>query len=288
MIIPTFNGLTKPSSASSGGASLLLDALGKTSIAAYGLRKLRAAYAGSCLRVRRSSDNTESDIGFSGESLDWVAASAFAAGGTLFLVTWYDQSGSSNNLTQATTTLQPQISTSLQRVVFTAHLLTTSLNLTTTNKLSVMFAAAQTIPSTTNNFILFELSGSYSVNNGFIGVTPDFQNVMRFAMSDNTNINNKTAANSTNQRIYSVVFDRSLSGTAQTVLRINGMNEIGSTASASATGNFGSNSFNVGCRGNQTFPYNGWLKEFILLPNALNSTELITGETNMNAFHAIY
>jgi len=32
--------------------------------AAYSLRKLRADYSGSAVRVRRSSDNTEQDIGF--------------------------------------------------------------------------------------------------------------------------------------------------------------------------------------------------------------------------------
>ena len=32
--------------------------------AAYSVRKLRNAYTGSAIRVRRSSDNTEQDIGF--------------------------------------------------------------------------------------------------------------------------------------------------------------------------------------------------------------------------------
>ena len=37
---------------------------GSGAVAAYSLRKLRAAYSGSAVRVRRSSDNTEQDIGF--------------------------------------------------------------------------------------------------------------------------------------------------------------------------------------------------------------------------------
>jgi hypothetical protein len=46
-----------------GGFLGLLD-LFPNAAAAYSLRKLRAAYSGSAVRVRRSSDNTEQDIGF--------------------------------------------------------------------------------------------------------------------------------------------------------------------------------------------------------------------------------
>jgi len=46
-----------------GGYVGLLD-LFPNAAAAYSLRKLRAAYSGSAVRVRRSSDNTEQDIGF--------------------------------------------------------------------------------------------------------------------------------------------------------------------------------------------------------------------------------
>lgn len=46
-------------------AALLLDTYPNAS-AAYSLRKLRTAYSGSAVRVRRSIDNTEQDIGFDG------------------------------------------------------------------------------------------------------------------------------------------------------------------------------------------------------------------------------
>ena len=78
--------------------------------AAYSLRLLDSTYTGSAIRVRRSSDNTEQDIGFNvfGE-LDTVSLLAFAGTGDAFVKTWYDQSGSSNDATQAATTRQPQI-----------------------------------------------------------------------------------------------------------------------------------------------------------------------------------
>ncbi len=52
-------------------SGLLLDKL--DSAAAYSLRKLRSSYTGDAIRVRRSSDNAEADIGFSGTDLDTTA-----------------------------------------------------------------------------------------------------------------------------------------------------------------------------------------------------------------------
>ena len=52
-----------------GGASLLLD-LYPSAAVAYSLRKLRTAYTGAAIRVRRSSDNAEQDINFVGGNLD--------------------------------------------------------------------------------------------------------------------------------------------------------------------------------------------------------------------------
>jgi hypothetical protein len=46
---------------SSGGGSLLLDTLSVSPTVAYSTRKLRAAYAGSAMRVQRSSDSTQLD-----------------------------------------------------------------------------------------------------------------------------------------------------------------------------------------------------------------------------------
>lgn len=85
-----------------------LDLVGSAA-AALGLRKLRTAYSGNCLKVRRSSDDTTQDIGFSGGLLDVGSLQTFCAGTNGFLDTWYDQSGNANNVTQATLADQPQI-----------------------------------------------------------------------------------------------------------------------------------------------------------------------------------
>jgi hypothetical protein len=79
-------------------------------VAAFSTRKLLSAYAGSALRVRRTSDNTEQDIGFDGNgNLDQTALTTFVGANSGYVTIWYDQSGSARNISQATTTLQLRI-----------------------------------------------------------------------------------------------------------------------------------------------------------------------------------
>lgn len=79
------------------------------SAAAYSLRKLRTAYTGSAIRVRRASDNTEQDIGFVNNVLDTASLTSFCSGTNGFVKTWYDQSGNAIDLLQTTAANQPQI-----------------------------------------------------------------------------------------------------------------------------------------------------------------------------------
>jgi hypothetical protein len=77
--------------------------------AAYSLRLLRTLYTGSAIRVRRSSDNAEQDIGFVNNVVDTSALTNFCSGTDGFVTTWYDQSGNARNATQTTAASQPQI-----------------------------------------------------------------------------------------------------------------------------------------------------------------------------------
>ena len=86
------------------------DALTTAPRAIYSLRKWRIAYSGAAVRVRRSSDNTETDIAFTADGmLDSAALLAFVGSGSGYVKTWYDQSGNGYHLTQTTTTAQPRI-----------------------------------------------------------------------------------------------------------------------------------------------------------------------------------
>jgi hypothetical protein len=91
-------------------ANLLLDDY-PNAAAAYSLRKLDKDYTGSAIRVRRSNDNTEQDIGFtSSGDLDTGALKTFVgAGNSGFVTTWYDQSTNARNATQSTAANQPRV-----------------------------------------------------------------------------------------------------------------------------------------------------------------------------------
>jgi hypothetical protein len=89
-------------------ASLLLDTYTNAAVA-YSLRQLRTAYTRAAIRVRRSSDNAEQDIGFVGGDLDTASLLTFCGAGNGFVTTWYDQSTNANNATQATAANQSQI-----------------------------------------------------------------------------------------------------------------------------------------------------------------------------------
>lgn len=84
-----------------------------TVAAAYGLRLLRSAYSTptKLVRVQRTSDNTQSDIGVAvnGCDLDSSAFNTFCAATTCFVAKWYDQSGNTNDVSQATFANMPQL-----------------------------------------------------------------------------------------------------------------------------------------------------------------------------------
>ena len=98
---------------------------------AYSLRKLSSTYTGFVLKARRVSDNAEANIAFngsgtiSGTSVATITAagtsglsvsstltfSSFYAATDVRVMTWYDQSGNSNHITQTVTASMPKIVT---------------------------------------------------------------------------------------------------------------------------------------------------------------------------------
>jgi hypothetical protein len=88
----------------------LLDTYSGASVAYSAARRLSSTYTGSLIRVRRSSDNAEQDIGYTtGNILDESALTTFVGANNGFVTTWYDQSGNGNNAVQSTAANQPQI-----------------------------------------------------------------------------------------------------------------------------------------------------------------------------------
>ncbi|WMW77322.1 arabinofuranosidase catalytic domain-containing protein [Flavobacterium sp. 20NA77.7] len=107
-----FNGTVWTNLAGGAAATpFLLDKLLTTPVAAYSLRLLRSGYTGNpAIRVRRSSDNTETNIGFTNSGdLDETALLAFTGSSDGFVTTWYDQSGNNNHAINTNTAAQPQL-----------------------------------------------------------------------------------------------------------------------------------------------------------------------------------
>ncbi len=87
-----------------------VDDVSITAQMAYGVRKMRSAYTGSCLRVRRASDNAEQDIGFVGEGhLDKDAITSFCGSAQGLVAKIYDQSGNSRDLSYNSPTSYAEI-----------------------------------------------------------------------------------------------------------------------------------------------------------------------------------
>jgi len=75
---------------------------------AYGLTKLKNT-ATKCMRVRRSSDSLELDIGFVGNNLDTDTLLTFVGSSSGYISKWYDQSGHGNDASQVTAANQPRL-----------------------------------------------------------------------------------------------------------------------------------------------------------------------------------
>ncbi len=92
-------------------ASNPLSAMTVTTVAAYSLRRLSCAYAGSAVRVRSSATGSPTlDIGFtSAGDLDTAALKTFVGANNAFVTIWYDQSGNAHHAIQATNGRQPRL-----------------------------------------------------------------------------------------------------------------------------------------------------------------------------------
>lgn len=75
--------------------------------AAYSTRLLSTAYTGNCMIVRRSSDSAELTVGFVSGMIDLASIESWAGADTVYVKTWFDQSGTGNDITQATGASQP-------------------------------------------------------------------------------------------------------------------------------------------------------------------------------------
>ena len=142
---------------------LILDTY-TTGTAGYSLRKLRNAYAGSAIRVMRSSDNTEQDIGFVANVLDTASLLSFCLATDGFVTKWYSQVGGSTfDILQTTAIKQPKIvSTGALNTLNLLACVTYAIGFPTANSSALVTAAGVTV--TTGQWLICAVASSASLS----------------------------------------------------------------------------------------------------------------------------
>lgn len=76
--------------------------------AAYSVRKMSSSYSGYAMRVTTNGSDS-ADISFVDNELDTQSIETFANGSSVYVSTWYDQSGNENNLSRPVLSDMPLI-----------------------------------------------------------------------------------------------------------------------------------------------------------------------------------
>jgi hypothetical protein len=245
--------------------------------AAYSLRKLRSAYSGFAIRVRRSSDNTEQDIGFNSlGGLDTSSLTSFCGSGNGFVTTWYDQSGNGYNATQTTAANQPQIVSS-GSVINVNSKPSIAYNGSTTQMINSNLSLSQ--PSTHILVMKDDASVDAHIVDRYTGSgnrQVDYLPGGVFSIFAGTALSSGVSVG-TAQRLFFNIFNSTTSN-----IRHNG--------ASVATGNAGTQSLaglNIGSNSGFGQNYNGKLQELILY-NSNQSSNNTGIESNINSYYGIY
>jgi hypothetical protein len=279
------------------GSALLLDTY-PNAAAAYSLRKLRTAYAGSAIQVRRSSDNNVQDIGFVSGNLDTVSLLAFCGVGNGFVTTWYDQSGNAINASQGTAVNQPQIVVSgvvnlennKPAIIGTATsgLKTASINFSTFNNLS-FFKVFKTVFNTSleQDQIIIESSTNFNDNTGAFIINSNFNNYGAIKKVSVGYIYNTYTPYINNIVIIKNTYLTNLSGLSFSEMYDNNVIKTEQLIQANGSSNFTNQIMSIGSRNGNSFGIIGSYQEIIMYGSNQFSNQTAIN-TNINTHYAIY
>jgi hypothetical protein len=259
--------------------------------AAFSLRLINWQYLGPCIRVRRSSDNAELDIGFTLlGTLDTASLLSFVGAGNGFVSRWYDQSGRSLDAFQGTAANQPRIVGS--GVVDTAGGLPALLWTNGLGQRLINAGLSVSQPSTT--FSVTRLSAATGINASIIydsfnnvvnalyhtGTTESPNNILRANSATNVALN--AGASTTNFQLITY-----LANSTSSVVRINGVQVVSVNA-----GTNGFSGLSIGhVRGNPNpvaaaYDFSGHISELIIYGS--NETANFSSiESNIQTYYGI-
>jgi hypothetical protein len=277
-------------------ATLFLDETGLgSSVAAFSVRLLRAAYAGYFFRLRRSSDNAEADFGDDGTGeftasstaangsnplLDGQDVTTFFAAQDGFVVSWLDQSGNARNAAQATASAQPQI------------IATGAINTGSNGKPALIFDGSNDVLNTATftfnqplsfDFVAYQTTWTgddYFLDGSGVG------NTIQFAQRTATPTVGLGATQLTSAdwpvvtwAVLTCVLDNTSS-----VIAVDNLTETTGTAGTGNPGGVCIGAFGAGVG----YFANFQTSEAVFWASALDSTARGTSKTNVNAFFALF
>jgi hypothetical protein len=262
------------------------DSIFATSKSAYSIRRITDS-ATVCIRVRRSSDNAQQNIGFVNGYIDTASLKTFVGAGDGFIVTWFDQKGYAN-VNQTTTAQQPRIVSS-GNVYYSNGNVSIEFGFSGASRMFHSSNYAQ--PNT-----FFAVARRNNASQTADVIFDSYSNVVHVlynkGTSESTNnrysYNAGTLIQSTINGTANITLLSVLSSGASSLLRTNGAADVAANAGTSTlTGlSFG----NV--RGNPSpivsnYHFKGGISELIIF-NSNESANFTTIENNINSFYAIY
>lgn len=283
----------------------ILDTYTGAAVAYSAARRLSSSYTGALIRVRRSSDNTEQDIGYNGSNvLDESALTSFVGANNGLVTKLYDQSGNGQDLSQSIAEWQPTIVSSgtiVKRLskpaldfgfnnTVTSNLLNSTISFNATDITVIGLGSKKSSSASSYTYSrLYSLSGSgndYDNSNSllsFIAQTSfgGFNPVL------STFANNGGAYKSYTYDSNTLFWSQKIAGSPANLYI--GKNGDTLTSASTSSGNITSTKLAIGGTTNRSVDsfLNGYITEFIIYTN--NQTSNRTGiEGNINTFYSIY
>jgi hypothetical protein len=265
--------------------------------ASYSVRKLDG-WGGSALRVRRSNDNEEQDIGFVGVDLDTATLKTFVGANSGFVTTWFDQSSSGEDAIQSTAANQPRIVNAgvVDRLngkvclVFDGlndNLIADNLATKVTGEDKPFTAIA--VASKANTNVTAALLGFGRSTTGVPTLIPigfvNSNNDFRVQIRDNANGNTVIDGGFYGANSQYLIFSSTTGLSAELF-----SNNASQLSSAYNRGTLTLNQFCIGAVrrvSNPDFPFNGKIQEVIFF-NSDKSSDKATIQTDINTYYGIY
>jgi hypothetical protein len=280
--------------------SFLLDTYSGSSAAYSAARRLSSTYTGALIRVRRSSDNTEQDIGYDGSNvLDESALTTFVGANNGFVTTWYDQSGNGLDSTQSTAANQPQIVSSGSIVKrggkpaldFDGSNDRFTRNSKILNNTGFSAFTVLELDSTSTRVVAWDIAGGGSNQYVVLDINTFNTAGQRFGFYVSDTSFDSTASTNLNQNLVSIHATTTAltSTTANTSYFVN-------NSSSPITNNGGNNlyrdysgvtNFSIGSFTIGILPFAGEIQELIFYPTN-RSADNTAINTNINTFYSIY